>query len=206
MLLGELQRALEQQNGAVNGPHIDDFLIDKKAHAALSGAQPDAVEQVFVCDEPEQPGLAIYIAPDTLALASRGQPSLSDVAHLDAYCVATEAVSHFVLLNHRAEWDAQVSLLELELQAEVDKFVHLSERLALRTGSPEQDALFDRLFERYSLRAHVSHEESDRYRTASDAAARFCKRIQAQPRSVSQRVRAFFAASLQDKLRALVRA
>lgn len=205
MLLGRLQRLLEQQNGATSAPAIDQFLLTKAARDRFTGAQSDAVEQVLVSDDPESPELGVFIDPDTLALAERALPRLQDTSHLDAYCVATEAVSHFVLLTHRAALDAQVSLLELELQAEVDKFVHLSAELRLAHGSPEQTHLFDKLFERYSLRSHVSAEESDRYKTATDIAARFCLKIQREPERIADRVRRFFASSLQDKLRTVIR-
>ena len=43
-------------------------------------------------------------------------------ANLADYCTALEGVSHFLYSTWRLNWDAPVSLLELETQAEVDKY------------------------------------------------------------------------------------
>ena len=80
---------------------------------------------------------------------------------------ATEGVSHFVYLSTRAAAGRPVSLLELEVQAEVDKFalliLHLWRR-GLRRMSP---ALRERLFERVRYHAHLGYDELSRYREAN---------------------------------------
>jgi hypothetical protein len=80
---------------------------------------------------------------------------------------AAEGVSHFVYLAVRAAADRPVSLLELEVQAEVDKFalllLHLWRR-GLRRFSP---VLRSRLYERVRFHAHLGPEELERYRLAN---------------------------------------
>lgn len=204
LLLHRLQRLIERQNGAPPGPHINQFVLTEAEQLEELGlpVAAGAVEQVFVSQDADAPEMSVFIETKTLELAAKNPPTLDDTQHLDAYCVATEAVSHFVLLAHRAALDGDVSLLELELQAEVDKFVHLSNALRLEPNSRGASLLFERLFERYSLRPHVTGEERERYQNASHWAARFCLSLQ-RANNARQQVRKFFASSLAGKLEKL---
>ena len=44
---------------------------------------------------------------------------------MECFCLALEGVSHFLYLIWNASFDRSVTLLEMELQAEIDKFVML---------------------------------------------------------------------------------
>jgi hypothetical protein len=184
-----MQRALEAQNGLAPQPSVAHFLLTPEERERLSCST--VPEEVFVSDDPLDPALGVFIDP---AVLRRMRPSLSDATGLDAYCVATEGVSHFVYLAHRAAEERQVSLLELELQAEVDKFVHLAGKLT------EHERLFEQLFERYALRDGLDDESSARYHTASRAAARFCHKLLGCGARL-ERAREFFRQSLEGKLR-----
>ncbi len=60
-----------------------------------------------------------------------------------------------------------MSLLELEVQAEVDKFALLLLHLWRRGLRRMSGALRRRLFERVGYRAHLAADELDRYREAN---------------------------------------
>lgn len=192
-----MQRALEAQNGLAPQPSVGQFLLTPEERARLS--RSTVPEEVFVIDDPTDPSLGVFIAPEILKHLRRPQ-ALDDTARLDSYCVAFEGVSHFVYLAHRASHDRQVSLLELELQAEVDKFVHLSGLLPAETHA----TLFDQLFERYALRDGLDGEHAERYHTASRAAARFCFKLLTRPAPLSH-ARAFFHQPLAEKMRLATR-
>lgn len=195
-----MQRRLEQQNGLQPQPHIRNFLISRESdRQKLPGCNPHTPEQVFVTDDADDPRLAVFIAEEVLERARTRKPQLGA---LDDHCVVAEGVSHFLYLTSRAEQDRQVTLLELELQAEVDKFVWLSQELGLEPGSAEQYRLLEQLFDRYSLREQLSGEEVQRYREASKFAAQFCARLAKAPSqpSLLEAARQFFRLPLAGKV------
>ena len=164
--LGFLQRELEAIYG-VKAPRVEQFLIGlEAAHAA--GHAPRAHEELLVLEEPGGVALGLYLSPRVVAGAAGAdphdrRPRLTARAALRDVACAAEGVSHFVYLATRAAAGGTVSLLELEVQAEVDKFalllLHLWRR-GLRRMSP---ALRRRLFERVRYHAWLGAEERARY-------------------------------------------
>jgi hypothetical protein len=120
----------------------------------------------------------------------------------DLILQAVEGVSHFVFLAERVRLELPTTRLELELQAEVDKFVllALAER---RTGHAERFALQRTLFEQVRYLHCAGSEEGERYRLANDLAARYVRRF--DPGAPGGEVRAelcrFYRASQGDKIR-----
>jgi MoxR-like ATPase len=87
-------------------------------------------------------------------------------------------VSHFVYLATHVEEGRPMSLLELELQAEVDKFAVLLLRIwGRRRGrrARASAALRRRLFERVRYLDHLDRDELNRYRTANRLAAGYAR-------------------------------
>jgi hypothetical protein len=101
-------------------------------------------------------------------------PKRDDV---DGLLQALEGVSHFVYLTERVRAGLPTTLLELELQAEVDKFVLLALEGNARPDHRTQAALCDRLFERVRYLDEAGSESGDRYRLANNLAARFVRRL-----------------------------
>jgi len=94
------------------------------------------------------------------------------------YWTALEGVSHFIYLAWNAAHDRAVSLLELELQAEIDKYV--SSWWLLREQDPERypAELHRLLFERTRIDERLAGGRADLYREANQNAARFCRRLE----------------------------
>jgi hypothetical protein len=130
--------------------------------------------------------------------------------NFEAYCIALEGVSHFVLYAFRASHDLPVSALELELQAEVDKFVSswllLEEQGLTREAGGSQ--LAKRIFDGYVLRPEVAEDEVDRYHTASRAARGYCTKLvklyarDSGRERLESDVRRYYRQGLAEKLRA----
>jgi hypothetical protein len=198
--LRHMQRALETQNGLREKPPVDHFLISREERAALPGSNENTPEQIFVSNDAEDPRMGVFIDQQTLERFA-ARKDMRDPSALHDYCVVAEGVSHFLVLADRADAERQVSLLELELQAEVDKFVHLTQKLALVPGSRAQAKLHERLFERYALHAHLDETEVERYETANKAAARFCFRISKNAKRFYEEARDFFGLPLEAKIR-----
>jgi hypothetical protein len=119
----------------------------------------------------------------------------------DAWLQLAEGVSHFVYVANRARQELPATQLELELQAEVDKFVLL---VLERVPFPRDEALevHSRLFERVSYLHEPGTELGDRYRTANDLAARFVRRlIVRQGDATHAALRRFYRAGQAEKIR-----
>ena len=96
---------------------------------------------------------------------------------LDTTCQVVEGVSHFVLVADRARRELSTTQLELELQAEIDKFVIL----ALSPGRPlephELSRLHGRLFQAVRFVHRADSEDGERYRIANRLGARFARHL-----------------------------
>lgn len=158
-------------------PDIAPFLLSDTAVAALLG--PDtrpADEWVLVREAEDGLDLGVYIAPERLAeLQAVETPGEAVDQCFGAFCAATEGVSHFLLLIERARREEPVRLLELELLAEVDKFISawLHHRRAWRV-------LGRRLFREADLRPGLSEAERWRYREAGRLAEGLCRWLMAR--------------------------
>jgi hypothetical protein len=102
-----------------------------------------------------------------------------------------------------------VSLLELELQAEVDKYASAL-RLLLEQGDGRFPAgLHERLFEHSRLLPGLEPSAHSRYAEAHRCAARFCRRLEerflktrrAKPEGLLAELRAFYRLASAAKLR-----
>jgi hypothetical protein len=93
----------------------------------------------------------------------------------DAYLQLCEGVSHFVYLAERVRVGLPATQLELELQAEVDKFV----LFAFGSGVASADArgLHRRLYTNMTYLHAAGTEQGERYRLANELAARLAARL-----------------------------
>jgi hypothetical protein len=161
---------------------VEHFLITEDARDAMvrAGAieaRRGAREEVYVLEEGGGLALAVFIDQGARSavegLGEDGTLRL-DPRRFGDFCVALEGVSHFVLLAHRAAGETPVTQLELELQAEVDKYL-AARLLAWRQDSgPLPEAIRRQLFSRFTLDARLDDEQRDRYRTANQLALRYC--------------------------------
>lgn len=200
-----MTRDLLAGNGA---PLVRELDIAKRVQGALERLY--ALERVLELDPyvivggaGEREALFVREAEGALELSLR-LPSL-DAQCLDGTCQIIEGVSHFVYLTHRAHRDQETTQLELELQAEVDKYVVLAaaiESFDARRSEQLRARLFDGV--------HYSHAresvEGERYRTANDLARQFTGRLERKFVSarrfgdMRRELRRFFHATQTDKL------
>ena len=119
----------------------------------------------------------------------------------DDWLQLAEGVSHFVYVANRARQELPSTQLELELQAEVDKFVLLVlEQLPFDRGDAFE--VHARLYERVTFLHDVGTELGDRYRTANDLAARFVRRLMGcGPLLTHATLRRFYRAGQAEKIR-----
>jgi hypothetical protein len=187
---------------------------------ALAGTVQEALERLYWLDRVadvgdylkeaeagEREALLLREANDGALEMTLRLPALEGEAGLDVLCQIIEGVSHFVYVVERARVHREATQLEMELQAEVDKWVVLAASLR---GSLDVDRSADlraRLYERVSFEHDEASEEGQRYRLANDAAHRFVRRMErdyvGRARFGEMRVelRRFFHEGQEEKLR-----
>jgi len=167
--LAQLQQLLQSVHGVQAAP-VRDFLVDRafrERHAPLASPH----EALLLRQNREEVHVALFLDDSVLAQLGRPASDPWTQERLQGFCAATEGVSHFLYLAHRAGQGGQVSQLELEAQGEIDKYLAVLLQLwaAGRRGASRE--LRRRLFEHSVLRPGLSAPERERYRLASALAA-----------------------------------
>jgi hypothetical protein len=161
---------------------VDDFLVtDRHALGGIVPSNDSRVldEELLLAETAEGAGMALYLDPELLERLENTDPlgELTEV-NLADYCTALEGVSHFVYTAWRLDRDAPVSLLELETQAEVDKYAATVFLIAGQQGGGYPAQVHGRLFDRVSFDDRLEPEQYQRYRTAHRCAAQYCRRLE----------------------------
>jgi hypothetical protein len=126
---------------------------------------------------------------------------------LDPICQIIEGVSHFVYISDRAARGREATQLELEMQAEVDKYVVLAASITSFDEATSKK-LRERLYVDVTFVHDASSTEGERYRVANACARRFTARLEreyvarARFGELHAALRAFFHMGQGEKLRA----
>jgi hypothetical protein len=161
---------------------VYDFLVTDRGAlgAAAPGNDERALDEaLWLAETPDGAGVALYMDPSVLRRLEGDDPvgALTE-SNLADYCTALEGVSHFVYSTWRLERDLPVSLLELETQAEVDKYAVTVFLLADQHGGGYPAQVHARLFDRVRFDGRLLPEQYARYRTAHRCAAQYCRRLE----------------------------
>jgi hypothetical protein len=180
-VIGEMQQLLARLYDAPVEHDVQDFLVTSRQDLpAQSGAGVQTDEQLVLV-EPEAGAegplrIALYIDATVLERLAEQSPFASlESANLADYCTALEGVSHFHYVAWCCARGRPVSLLELEMQAEVDKYVGAVQLLASQTDGRFPRTLHRELFERVSYAAGLDRASLERYELANRHAAKFCR-------------------------------
>jgi hypothetical protein len=187
---------------------------------ALAGRVQEALERLYRLDrvadvgdylreaeEGEREALLLREANDGALEMALRLPALEGEAGLDALCQIIEGVSHFVYVVERARVQREATQLEMELQAEVDKWVVLAASLRGPLDVDRSADLRARLYERVSFEHDETSELGHRYRVANEAAHRFVRRMErdyvghARYGEMRVELRRFFSVGQEEKLR-----
>jgi hypothetical protein len=174
-LLLDVQRRLESLYALDAQAPVTDFVLSEEEAAAYPGGG----SRTLVTQEGDQVSLGVVLARELSSLLAGADPRVRlDHANLGAFCTVTEEVSHFVYLHFCARTSRSVTQLELELQAEVDKYLTAVFVLCLQKEGVLSRRLRDLLFRRYRLAAPLTPEQTERYRAASALAHRYCSYLE----------------------------
>src|ERR1700735_4168612 len=151
MVLSSLQSILGRLYDVDLRYDVYDFLVT--ARGPLQGASPAndsraSEEELLLAETPDGAGVALYLDPSVLRRLEGADPvgALTE-SNLADYCTALEGVSHFVYSTWRVDRASPVSLLELETQAEVDKYAVTVFLLADQQGGAYPEQVHARLFD-----------------------------------------------------------
>jgi hypothetical protein len=171
-ILARLQLGLEALYRVETRLDVEEFLIDERQRQSVSLARAPR-EQLLIREAEGELSLGLFVDGETLANLERNDPAggLDGVNFAD-FCLAVEGVSHFIYLALCAAGERSVSGLELELQAEVDKFACC---LLVQRSSAD---LRRRLFRDVSFHDDLDAVERDRYRTANGEADRYAEALE----------------------------
>lgn len=209
-MLGRLQGGLEQLYRVATGLAVEAFLIDDAGRAALGVARAPR-EQLLVMESDDGVDLGLYVDAAVLANLAAHDPGRGlDDRNLAAFLYALEGVSHFVYAAVCAQAARSVSALELELQAEVDKYVTCV--LATDGGRTASATWRSRLYDECAFEPDLDADERDRYQVANDNARRYAASL--ERRFVARRaiadmfveLRRFYRQPLAGKLDTIARA
>lgn len=200
--LHSIQNWLESFYRLEPSPPAEVFYIGKQTVAKVLGSDHPltfAEEVVLLVKEGAECKLGLYLNE-----ALRGRLDQSQNLSFHQLMTAIEGLSHLLLLINRCREQRDVSQLELELQAEVDKFLFL--RLApaetmRRRATSHLDAAANL--------AGLDEARKNTYETARRLAGRYCRRLEdsylgcGSMEPLGQELRAFYRMSHWKKLGAL---
>jgi len=157
---------------------VTDFLVtDTEVVRALEGDQGfDSTEKLLIHEDDQTVDLSLFIDRTVLDHLQDDNP-LERVhdGNLKDFLVTLEGVSHFVCMAWHAQQDRSITLMELELQGEIDKFIALAMTLTKQGHRNLPSSLRRRLFGNFELREGMPPAVRNRYRDANNFARRYCR-------------------------------
>jgi len=177
-MLGALQSWLTEFYALELGYDIEDFLItDQRLASALDRDGRTNDEKLLISEEDGEAEVCLYLERELLDRLAENDPTARlDQHNLADFWTAFEGVSHFTYYAFKATQDRPVTLLEMELQAEVDKFVATA-MLLRKQGERPPVGLHHWLFELPRFAEALSPEEQERYERANRYAGKYCMRL-----------------------------
>lgn len=159
---------------------VYDFLVTDRRRLPVPMSSHSTDEQLLVAAGASgEVEVSLYLDCALLERLQRTDPLQSlHEGNVADYWTALEGVSHFVYLAWNCGHDKPVTLHELELQAEIDKYI--GSYWLLKRQFPERfpAELMRLLFERTRIDPTLAADRIEIYRRASLYAERFCRRIE----------------------------
>jgi hypothetical protein len=178
MRLSGLQALLSELYALDLAYEVDDFLTtDAVLARALDAGGRELDEKLLIAEKDGEAEVSLYVEPGVLERLAQSDPlEKLDADNLEDFWTAFEGVSHFTYYAWNAQLEKPVTLLEMELQAEVDKYVATT-LLLLRQGQRQPRGLHHWLFEMPRLDERLDGDELDRYRSANRYAGKYCRKL-----------------------------
>ena len=182
MLFEKLQLYLETIYEVKTEHRVDDFIIRDPQLASLLDRGVDArdiPEKLLIHQHGEDMDVALYLDSELIDRLELDDPTC--VLHDENLCdfwTALEGISHFLYLVWNATYARKVSMLELELQAEVDKYIVAAFLIRRQYNGVIPRELHYHLFANARFDDRLTPTELERYRDANYFAGKFCSHLQ----------------------------
>lgn len=210
MDLYELQLRLEDIYEVTTRLNIREYVFSDAYLASQldtgHGAR-DAPEKLLVHQDEDELSLSLYLDPALLHKLNDNNPLIRLRAeNLHAFCTVLEGISHFVYLVWNAGFERPVTQLEMEIQAEIDKYVTSVALLAQQNNGSIPIDLCDRLFTQIRFDENLTPAQLDRYTRANLYAERYCRTLHnsllkvGDSVMVTKEIRRFYRLLKQQKL------
>ncbi len=207
-LLVDVQRRLEAFYAVEPHAPVTDFVIPQEEAAGYPGGG----SRTLVKEEGDSIAVGVVFDEATARRLRERDPRVRlDSGNLGPFATLTEEVSHFVYLLFCAQCGRSVTELELELQAEVDKYLTAATFFALQNEGALAPGLRQALFRRYRLVDGLTPERARRYRAASELADRYCGWLESsfvrrgRHADLAREARRFYRLGQRDKLARIAR-
>lgn len=178
MILRDFQTLLGQIYGIDQCHDVYDFLVTDAALLENLEAPNSAratEEKLLIHEQEDELGVLLYLNRELLdRLITRDPRRYLGKTNFADFCKVLEGISHFIYLAWNAKADKSVTLMEMEMQAEVDKYIGARVLLQQQASSSLGDSLFCRLFDNPAFDERLEPDELARYRDASAYAGRYC--------------------------------
>jgi hypothetical protein len=207
MRLSGLQALLSELYALDLEYEVDDFVTtDGELARALDDGGRELDEKLLIAENGGEAEVSLYLEQRLLERLEQRDPlTRLDSENIEDFWTAFEGVSHFTYYAWNAQREKTVTLLEMELQAEVDKYVATTLLLA-RQGQRPPPGLHHWLFELPRLDERLDGAELDRYRRANRYAGKYCRRLapamarDAADEAVKDELRRFYRFSQASKI------
>jgi len=178
-MLRPVQHLLETIYDAPSGHDVRDYLVTQRQQLPPDRHAQSPAEELVLVERRRESYLALYIDEALLARLQQRDPLRAlDSSNIADFWTALEGVSHFSYLMWNAGHARGVSQLDLELQAEVDKYIVAFWLLRAQYPGHAPRELHPLLFERTQLHPDLPPAHQALYTAASRYAARFCGALQ----------------------------
>jgi hypothetical protein len=180
-VLSRLQRGIESLYRVDTQLDVESFLIDDHERQLAGVARAPREQLLLKQHGADELKVGLFLDQRAVANLEENDPARRlDHTNFEDFCLAVEGVSHFVYVVLCAAGERPVSALELELQAEVDKFACCL--LVAGDGAPEDGAeraqgLRRKLYDHVQLADDLDADERDRYRMANAEARRYAETL-----------------------------
>jgi hypothetical protein len=194
--------------------NLHDFLFTERERLPPPWCDSPTDEQVVILEGEGEAAVGLFLDAAVLARLAAANPlEALNAGNLADYWSALEGISHLLYLAWNAGHDRGVSLLELELQAEVDKYICSWWLLRAQNPTRHPAELHPLLFQRTRIDVLLAGERMDLYREAHRHAARFCRWIESRLSAPAAPMRAevlaelrrFYRLSCDHKMRYIAR-
>lgn len=176
------QRQLESIYDIDDTPTVDRFVTtDRRWALAVDGSAcpRDIPEKLLVSEHDDGMDLSLYLDRRLVRFLARSDPlKRLHARNVAPFWTALEGVSHFLYMVFNARHGRSITLFEMELQAEVDKFIAAVFLLVRQADHDEWCGLHRRLFAGVRFDARLDHAEGVRYHRANHYAGAYCDYLQ----------------------------